>query len=159
MRQTIKIAMKTLTSSLTGSRMNSYEPGSWSGSNLVEAILLVEDDKAVRCLAQNILTQAGFSVMEADSAEQAIEVWADHANRIDLMLTDVCIPYRATGVELARRFSADKPGLKVIYTSGFSPQLAADDDLLKENINFLAKPYHPAALVQIVRDFLHPIAG
>src|SRR5436190_13483299 len=128
MRQTIKIVMNTLTSNLPGSRPNSYvsvstlrtESGSGSGTMVapseMDAILLVEDDGMIRNLARRILTQAGFEVLEADSAEQAMEVWDQHANRIDLMLTDVCIPYRATGLDLARRFSADKPGLTVIYT-------------------------------------------
>lgn len=161
--------MNTLSFNRTESRMNSMAPASPSGCGLgrpptnersePESILLVEDDQMIRCLAQRILTQAGFEVLEADSAGQAIEVWGNHADRIDLMLTDVCIPYRATGLELARRFSADKPDLKVVYTSGFSPEMAADDGVLRHNINFLAKPYNPAALVQIVRDFLRPIAG
>jgi two-component system, cell cycle sensor histidine kinase and response regulator CckA len=171
MRQTIKIAMNTLTSNFPVSRPNSYvsvstlrTESSSASSPMVapsgsDAILLVEDDRMIRDLARRILTQAGFNVLEADSAEQAIEVWDEHANRIDLMLTDVCIPYRATGLELARRFSADKPDLKVIYTSGFSPDMAANDGQLKSNINFLAKPYNPASLVKIVREFLHPIAG
>ena len=111
-------------------------------NGLKKGILIVEDDEGVRGFLQAVLTSEGYQVFEADSEGQALNVWKQHFFRIDLLLTDICIPYVTTGVALAKKLQAEKPWLKVIYTTGFSAEIVANDGVsLVENVNFFCKPY------------------
>ncbi len=119
-----------------------------------ETILLVEDEEALREMAALILQKHGYHVLEAASGVKALAVWQERAAEIDLLLTDMVMPEGMSGRALAEKLLAEKPGLKVIYASGYSPNF---DDLnfgLKEGVNFLQKPYHPRHLAQTVRDCL-----
>ena len=124
-------------------------PGQSGG---LETILLVEDEESVRDLMQTILTRQGYRVMEASSGPGALEVWKHNRASIDLLLTDLVMPDGLNGQHLARRLLTDNPKLKVIYTSGYRAE--CDEVLLKEGVNFLAKPFHPRALGEMVRTLL-----
>jgi PAS domain S-box-containing protein len=119
-------------------------------------ILIVEDDEAVRSLVREVLDHNGYRVLEAEHGDAALEVWQQHAAEIDLLLTDMVMPGSLNGLELAQRLLADRPGLKVIYTSGYSAELFASDVQLKEGRNYLPKPYLSAKLTSILRLALHP---
>ena len=119
----------------------------------LETILLVEDDLAVRELACEILCQSGYVVLPADSERQALKAWQQFGKRIDLLLTDVLIPCRCTGTDLARKFQRTKPKLRVIFMSGFGPEICAGDPALASGW-FLPKPFSPAALLRIVSKCL-----
>jgi CheY-like chemotaxis protein len=119
-----------------------------------EAILLVEDERPVRGLVRNILERYGYRVVEADSAVSAIELWPRHKEEIRLLLTDMFMPDGMTGRELAEKLQAEKPALKVIFTSGYTPDAIGKDFVLREGLNFLQKPYHPRKLAETVRDCL-----
>ena len=84
-----------------------------------ETILLVEDEDLVRVLAKRVLERAGFAVLTAENADQALALAADHDGRIDLLLTDVIMP-RILGPELAIRLELLRPGLRVLFTSGYT---------------------------------------
>src|SRR2546427_8967735 len=84
----------------------------------LETILLVEDDIEVREVASEILCRSGYFVLPADSERQALKAWKQFGKRIDLLLTDVLIPCRCTGTDLARKFHRTKPKLRVIFMSG-----------------------------------------
>jgi PAS domain S-box-containing protein len=88
-----------------------------------EIILLVEDEAPVRKLARTLLERKGYHVIEADSGLSALEVWQQHRNAIDLLFTDMVMPDGISGRELAERLLAEKPGLKVIYSSGYSDDM------------------------------------
>jgi DNA-binding NtrC family response regulator len=118
-----------------------------------ETILLVEDDLAVRELAYGILCRSGYLVLPANSERQALKAWKQFGKRIDLLLTDVLIPYRCTGAQLARKFQRTKPKLKVLFTSGFDPAICAGDPAMASGW-FLPKPFSPAGLLQIVSNCL-----
>src|SRR5258706_3459421 len=90
-----------------------------------EAILLVEDDEQVRSLAKRILENFGYKIYEAVSGKAALEVWESRAGAIDLIVTDIIMPDRRTARELAEKLLAQKPTLKIIFTSGHNPELAA----------------------------------
>src|SRR6185369_16428818 len=77
-----------------------------------KTILFVEDDPVVREMTCDILRQGGYLVLPADSERQALKAWDRFAKRIDVLLTDVMIPYRSTGLELARKLKRAKPDLK-----------------------------------------------
>ena len=116
-----------------------------------ETILLVEDEAALRNLVKSILERSGYRVLEADSAFTALEVWTDHHGEIDLLLTDMVMPDGMNGRELGQRLQIDKPQLKIIYSSGYSPDVVGEGFLEAEGRHFLQKPYHPRKLVDMVR--------
>ena len=119
----------------------------------LETILLVEDDFEVRDFACELLSRSGYFVLPADSERQALNAWKQFGKRIDLLLTDVMIPCRCTGADLARKFQRSKPNLRVIFMSGFGPEICAGDPALASGW-FLPKPFSPAALLRIVSKCL-----
>ena len=118
-----------------------------------EIILLVEDDFAVREMACEILCRSGYLVLPADSERQALKVWKQFGKCIDLLLTDLLLPYRSTGLELARKFQQSKPKLKIVFTSGFGPEICAGDPTMASGW-FLSKPFSQAALLRIISKCL-----
>ena len=120
-----------------------------------EKVLLVEDEAALRGLASKLLQKQGYSVVEAASGVEAIEVWEQSDRSFDLLLTDMVMPGGVSGRELAERLSSEKPELRIIFTSGYSTEMVRDNCVLEEEVNFLPKPYPPRALIQIVRACLN----
>jgi len=118
-----------------------------------ETILLIEDDPVVLEMMSEILRQSGYMVLTAASAPQALKTWEKFARLIDLLLTDVLIPCRSTGLELARKFQKSKPKLKVVFTSGFGPEICAGDPAMTSGW-FLPKPFSQAALLRIISNCL-----
>jgi|SRR5947209_19840993 len=118
-----------------------------------ETILLVEDDPVMREMLSEILRQSGYLVLTAASAPEALKTWEKFARLIDLLLTDVLIPCRSTGLELARKFQQSKPKLKIVFTSGFGPEICAGDPAMAGGW-FLPKPFCQAALLRIVSNCL-----
>jgi two-component system, cell cycle sensor histidine kinase and response regulator CckA len=119
-----------------------------------ETILVVEDESALRVLARRILTRLGYRVLEAPTGVSALGVWREHRREIQLLLTDLVMPDGMNGRDLARHLHQDNPDLKVIYTSGYSAEIAGQDFPLVEGLNFLAKPFSPSKLAHIVRASL-----
>ncbi len=120
-------------------------------------ILVVEDDDAVRSLVKEVLVHHQYRVIEAGHAEAAYAVWQEQGENIDLLLTDIIMP-GASGLELAQQLLAERPQLKVIYTSGYSTELFASAQPLDEGRNYLPKPYLSAKLTALVRAVLEPAA-
>ena len=119
-----------------------------------ETVLVAEDEEDLRQMVVNVLKIQGYTVLEAASGRDALEVW-EQANRpVDLLLTDMVMPGGIMGGELAERLSKLCPRLKVIYTSGYSPGMAGKDASLMERRNFLPKPYSIGKLAQFVRECL-----
>ncbi len=116
-----------------------------------ETILLVEDEPLLRELAQAVLSSAGYTVLEAGESAEAFSVWNEHQENIDLLLTDMVLPGGMNGRDLAAELQRTKPGLKVIYTTGYSPDIL---DAHLAPTNFLQKPYPPEVLARIVRACL-----
>jgi two-component system cell cycle sensor histidine kinase/response regulator CckA len=119
-----------------------------------ETILVVEDEPALRDLVVNILEFCGYHIYQAETGPAAIAVWEKHRSEIKLLLTDMVMPGGMSGRQLAERLQEDTPDLRVIYTSGYSPGMAGKDIALLEGFNFLAKPYPPTRLAQVVRESL-----
>ena len=119
-----------------------------------ETILLVEDDPAVRELAREILEQRGYRVLEASSGAEALRGWPAARDRVALLLTDLVMPEGVSGRELAERLRADRPGLKVIYTSGYSAEVAGREFALSTDESFLQKPFSTGALLETLRRSL-----
>jgi CheY-like chemotaxis protein len=85
-----------------------------------ETILLVEDEPALRLMTRRLLERKGYRIREATDGQEALEVWQSHAGEISLLLTDIIMPGEMTGRELAERLWRQRPGLKVIFTSGYT---------------------------------------
>ena len=119
-----------------------------------ETILLVEDEPALKMIVARVLAQCGYTVLTAISGVKALEVWREHHEKIHLLMTDMVMPGGVSGRELATRLTTDKPGLKVIYTSGYSAELAGKGLALHEGVNFLQKPWGMKRLKRTVREAL-----
>jgi CheY-like chemotaxis protein len=119
-----------------------------------ETILVVEDDAPVRNLTCHLLASHGYNVVQAQCGPEALEVWEQCRGQIDLLLTDLVMPYRLNGRELAEKLWAQRPGLKVLFTSGYSADVVGKDFVLRPGVNFLEKPYHPHKLAAAVRECL-----
>jgi two-component system, cell cycle sensor histidine kinase and response regulator CckA len=119
-----------------------------------ETILLVEDEPGLRTMVRKVLVRYGYEVVEATSGVEALQVWKVHRDRINLLLTDMVMPEGLNGRDLAKKLCAENHQLQVIFTSGYSMDLAGKDFILREGIHFLPKPYQPQELAQIVRDTL-----
>jgi nitrogen-specific signal transduction histidine kinase/CheY-like chemotaxis protein len=116
-----------------------------------EVILVVEDEVAVRDLACMALRKRGYQVLHAPNGPAAIEVWKKSPGAVDLLLTDMVMPNGMSGGELAKDLAGRNSKLKIIYTSGYSPEILKQDSLLAQGINFLPKPYDLPALLKAVR--------
>jgi CheY-like chemotaxis protein len=116
-----------------------------------ELVLLVEDESAVQDMGAQALRRHGYRVMVASNGRAALELWARHQAEIDLLLTDMIMPGGISGQQLAQQVLAEKPGLKVVYTSGYNSEIAGKEMDLKEGINYLAKPYELEQLFLTVR--------
>jgi CheY-like chemotaxis protein len=113
-----------------------------------ETILLVEDEPAVRQLFAQALARAGYRVFEARNGQEAVRVFDQHGAAIDLLLTDMRMPYMG-GAELAHQLRARRMTLKLICISGYPG--AIDADLAYD---FLAKPFSRDDLLNKVREVL-----
>jgi signal transduction histidine kinase/CheY-like chemotaxis protein len=119
-----------------------------------ETILVVEDEAPVRELVCSLLAGHGYNILQAESGVQALEMWPHWKEKVDLLLTDLVMPDRVNGRELAEKFWAERPRLKVIFTSGYSADVVGKDFVLRRGLNYLQKPYHPQKLAATVRDCL-----
>jgi PAS domain S-box-containing protein len=119
-----------------------------------ETVLVAEDEEALRQVVVQVLKLHGYTVLEAASGRDALEVWEQAGRPVDLLLTDLVMPGGVMGSELAERLTQQCPGLKVIYTSGYSPGMAGKDASLLEGRNFLPKPYSISQLARFVRECL-----
>jgi two-component system, cell cycle sensor histidine kinase and response regulator CckA len=119
-----------------------------------EGVLLVEDEKPVRELVARVLERYGYKIFQADTGTNALEVWQQHNDEIKLVLTDLVMPNNMNGRELAEKLWAQSPGLKVIFTSGYSADIVGKDFKLEPELNFLQKPYQPQTLALTIRRCL-----
>ena len=113
-----------------------------------ETILLVEDEPAVRQLFAQALMRAGYRVYEARNGQEAVKVFDQHGDGIDLLLTDMRMPYMG-GAELAQQLRARRKTLKLICVSGYPG--GSEPDLTSD---FLAKPFSRDDLLAKVREVL-----
>jgi CheY-like chemotaxis protein len=118
-----------------------------------ETILLVEDEDQVRELAVLSLEPLGYGVLAARDPREALALCEGHAGDIHLLLTDVVLP-GMNGKELQDRISQRKPGIKVLFMSGYTADAIAHRGVLDKGIQFLQKPFSLEALARKVREVL-----
>jgi CheY-like chemotaxis protein len=130
----------------TGPRAPDPAPGDALGT-----VLLVDDDASFLFVAANILRPAGFRVIEAESGQSALDQAGQQAGTIDLLVTDMMMP-GMNGRQLAQRFTKLRPGVRVLYVSGFVDEGSAREAIEGEAADFLAKPFEAEAFVAKVRE-------
>ena len=117
-----------------------------------ETVLVVEDEPAVREFGTDVLAALGYRVLTANNGADALKRYADHPG-IDLLVTDLVMPDMG-GAELAKRFRATSPELRVLFTSGYTFDGLGKNDLVGPNAAFLSKPYGTAQLGAAVHELL-----
>jgi CheY-like chemotaxis protein len=126
------------------------EPPSLGGS---ESILVAEDEAGVHRLVQRVLQEHGYEVQIATTPGEAIRLATEHAGSIDLLLTDVVLPHMNGGA-LADQIRAIRPGIGVLYMSGYTDNTIAKLGVLEVGAPFIHKPFSPAGLARKVRAVL-----
>jgi PAS domain S-box-containing protein len=114
-------------------------------------LLLVEDDPALRMLVVTMLEEAGYVVLQAGNGLDAIALAERHRGDIDLLLTDVVMP-RLSGPELAQELRALRPGLEVLFMSGYNDSRLVHRGVEEVNVHLLVKPFRPDELVERVGE-------
>ncbi len=125
------------------------------GSELggTETILVCEDDPKIRRLVEVMLARRGYRVLTAGDAAEALEALRKFDEPIHLLLTDIVMPH-TSGFELARAVAGLRPGLHVLYMSGYTDSHMNGTQMLGEDVPFLQKPFTTAALLSKVREAL-----
>jgi PAS domain S-box-containing protein len=118
-----------------------------------ETILVVDDEEGLRKVARRSLEAAGYQVLTAADADEAVLLFARHQQDIALLLTDVVMP-RTSGQVLAQRLSRAKPSLKIIYMSGYTNDAIIQHGVLDAGTNFLTKPFIADDLTRLVSQVL-----
>ena len=126
-------------------------PAAASGGS--ETILLVEDEPGVRELVRDMLTMAGYRVLEAATPSGAVDISEAFADPIDLLFTDVVMP-ESSGLELSTRLRSVRPRLRVMYMSGFPEPTVGDGAAHAPGTHFIAKPFDRQGLLRAVRRAL-----
>jgi CheY-like chemotaxis protein len=119
-----------------------------------ETILVCEDDADVRAYSVELLAELGYRVLEAEDGAATLRLLEDPDARVDMLFTDVVLPGAMSGAELADRARALRPGLKVLYTTGYARDAIVHEGRLDPGIELVAKPFSFAELATRVRDML-----
>ena len=118
-----------------------------------ETLLVVEDQDGVRKLIREVLAAQGYTVLEAESGERALEISSAHEGEIDLLVTDIVMP-KMHGTDLAEAFALLRPSIKTLFLSGYAGHAVIDQGVLRAGSNFLPKPFTPDSLARMVRKVL-----
>jgi len=118
-----------------------------------ETVLVAEDDTRVRNLIKEVLQGYGYHVLEAKDGEDAIAMFNEFQNEIQLLILDVIMP-RKNGKEAYDQIKTLKPDIKVLFSSGYNVDIIHKKGILEEGLDFLVKPISPNNLLRIVREIL-----
>jgi PAS domain S-box-containing protein len=116
-------------------------------------ILLVEDEKELRALLAETLTDLGYTVLQAGNGEEAIELARSALASIDMLITDMVMP-RMNGRELSKSLRARRPGLPVLFISGYSDVIPSEEEFFNVTTQFLQKPFNSDSLGHRVGELL-----
>jgi CheY-like chemotaxis protein len=128
-------------------------PALTAGAKGSETVLLVEDEDAVRKFARLALEMSGYTVLEARHGAEAILLAERYDGPIHLLVSDVIMPKMGGGV-LAEKLLEARPGIKVLFVSGYTDDAVVRHGILHEDVAFLQKPFTPQSLTRRVREVL-----
>ncbi len=118
-----------------------------------ETVLVAEDDAQVRELIREILTEFGYTVLEAKDGEEAIQVFYENREKIQLLILDVIMPKR-NGKEVYDEIKMERPDMEAIFVSGYDANIVYKKSIVKEGFDFIPKPILPDELLRKVRNVL-----
>ena len=121
-----------------------------------ETLLLVEDDEMLRSLTRELLELFGYKVLAASGGRDAIAASEQYPRPIHVLLTDVSMP-EMSGRALAEALIRSRPGIRVLYMSGDSPDVLAQHGLVHDSARILQKPFSAKTLAQTLREILKPV--
>lgn len=124
---------------------------------LGRAILVVEDNSALRRLMARVLGDCGFVVLQASSGPQGLEMFRDHSPSVALVIADMVMP-GMSGLDLAAELERQQPGIQILYISGYVSSVAMESIRQRSPDRVLLKPFDPGELVSRVLQILHPAA-
>ena len=145
-----KVYLPAVTGHLEAAELARAEPASELGT---ETILVVEDEAGVRSLIRLELESFGYKVLDMDGGEKALATCASHEGPIHLLLTDVVMP-QMSGPVVAEKVAALRPGIKVLYMSGYTDDAIVHLGVLSQGMPFIQKPFSPVALRKKIREVL-----
>jgi PAS domain S-box-containing protein len=146
---TFKIHLPRVVRAVPGRESDVYLPVP-GGS---ETILVAEDDVTVRSLVKEILHQYGYTVIEAVDGEDAIKRFAEHRDRVKLLILDVIMP-KKNGKEVYLAIQRDNPGVKVLFASGYTADILSRKGVMEDSRDFIPKPISSPELLRRVREKL-----
>lgn len=140
---------------LTEARPPGAEPTQPYQAQLIatETLLLVEDEPAVRKLLAKVIEKGGYRVLSAPDGASALELARSNPEPINLLLTDLVMPGMG-GRELAETLAAERPGINIVYMSGYSDDVLFQEGKLDEGVAFIHKPFRPDALLELLQQIL-----
>ncbi len=116
-------------------------------------ILLVEDDEMVREITKDILEEIGYTVLTVDTPQEAVALCENRGTLVDLLLTDVVMP-EMSGKELGDRIAAIRPGIKVLFMSGYTSDVIAHRGVLEKGVHFIQKPFRVKDLARKIHELI-----
>ena len=147
---TFKIYLPRVIAELDKPTGEVFASGSGRGS---ETILFVEDEQSVRDLVHQYLTATGYFVLEAPDGARALKIAEGHPDPIHILITDVVMPH-LSGPDLATQLETSRPGLKVLFISGYTDDTVFRHGVLEGGVAFLQKPFNLKALASKIREVL-----
>jgi polar amino acid transport system substrate-binding protein len=118
-----------------------------------ETILIAEDDEDLRKLARIVLRKFGYTLIEAKDGEEAVEKFRQHRDAVDLVVLDVIMP-KKNGKDAYEEIKKIRPGVKALFTSGYTADIMHQRGILEEGLHFVSKPIMPDVLLRKVREVL-----
>jgi CheY-like chemotaxis protein len=118
-----------------------------------ETILIAEDDEAIRGLTRSVLKEFGYQVIEAKDGEEAVRIFGENRETVDLLLFDVIMP-RKNGKTAYEEIKKMRPDMNVLFMSGYSGDMISKENILEKDLSFIAKPVSPTELLRKVRAAL-----
>ena len=139
---------------IAGESEGVYDGRRWEPSaGGTETILLAEDDLSIRELYIKLLEEVGYTVIPAADGRDALDRLIEHKASVDILISDVVMP-TMNGKDLKGRIEKLKPGIKVLYMSGYTADVIAHRGVLSEGAHFIQKPFSVNALARKVREVL-----
>ena len=118
-----------------------------------ETVLVVEDESSVQGVIERVLSGNGYRVLMACDGSEALRVSGEHKGPIDLLITDLVMPGMG-GQEVASRLETARPGLRVLFMSGYTENAISHHGVLDAGVAFLQKPFQAEVLLRKVREVL-----
>jgi two-component system cell cycle sensor histidine kinase/response regulator CckA len=113
-------------------------------------VLLVDDEAPVRTLVRRVLAREGYTVLEAADGEEGLRLWREHVDGVTLVVTDMVMPMMG-GREMVRRMHEARPGLPVVFMSGYSQEAHPSREAVRAPVELIPKPFDVRDLVRVVR--------